>query len=70
MSMIIKSKNETHLDDQLKELNNYSKDVYIEYTLGDGNKMIPKSINVCKLYSHLYLKRIQFFHALKMFIMS
>jgi len=57
-------KNETHLDDQLKELNNYSKDI-IEYEF-DGDKIIPKSINVCKLQSSLFKKNL-FFSRIKKF---
>ncbi len=51
-------KNETHLDDQLKEFNNYSKDL-IEYTF-NGDKIIPKTINVCKLKSSAFKKKLSF----------
>jgi hypothetical protein len=51
-------KNETHLNDQLKELNSYSKDL-IEYMF-DGEKITLKTINVCKLKSSLFNKNLSF----------
>ena len=58
-------KNETHLDDQLKELNNYSKNV-VEYAF-DGDKIMSKTIHVCKLHSSLFNKNLSFSRIIKVY---
>lgn len=46
------------MNDQLKDLNNYSKNI-IEYSF-DGDIIIPKSIHVCKLQSNLFNTNLTF----------